>query len=120
MNRTELFIYLLKSVILSGIFFGYYVLCLRNTIYHVYNRFYLLGTMALSVLIPFFKFSMFSVSEEQVAGGQPGNALLNPVAKRRSERRRNRVGNRRFRNSEFSFAYVFYLLGFTDFPIESQ
>jgi len=68
MNKAELFIYLLKSVILSGIFFGYYVLCLRNTIYHVYNRFYLLGTMALSVLIPFFKFSMFSVSEEQVAG----------------------------------------------------
>ena len=68
MNKAELFIYLLKSVILSGIFFGYYVLCLRNTIYHVYNRFYLLGTMALSVLIPFFKFSMFSVSKEQVAG----------------------------------------------------
>jgi hypothetical protein len=95
MNKEELFIYLLKSVILSGIFFGYYVLCLRNTIYHVYNRFYLLGTMALSVLDSFFKVLYIFVFRGTSGWGQPGNALLNPVAKRRGERRRNRVGNRR-------------------------
>jgi hypothetical protein len=70
MNKTELFIYLLKSMIYSGIFFGYYTLFLKNTIYHAYNRFYLLAAMALSLTIPFFKLSMFSVSEEQAAGAK--------------------------------------------------
>lgn len=70
MNKTELFMYLLKSMILSGIFFGYYTLFLKNTIYHAYNRFYLLASMALSLAISFFKLSMFSVTEEQAAGAK--------------------------------------------------
>jgi hypothetical protein len=70
MNKIELFMYLLKSLILSGIFFGYYTLFLKNTIYHAYNRFYLLASMALSLAIPFFKLSMFSVTEEQAAGAK--------------------------------------------------
>jgi len=70
MNKTELFMYLLKSMILSGIFFGYYTLFLKNTIYHAYNRFYLLASMALSLAIPFLKLSMFSVTEEQAAGAK--------------------------------------------------
>jgi hypothetical protein len=70
MNKTELFSYVLKSMILSGIFFGYYLLFLKNTIYHVYNRFYLLASMALSLAIPFFKLSMFSITEEQAAGAK--------------------------------------------------
>jgi hypothetical protein len=57
-------------MILSGIFFGYYTLFLKNTIYHAYNRFYLLASMALSLAIPFFKLSMFSVTEEQAAGAK--------------------------------------------------
>jgi hypothetical protein len=57
-------------MILSGIFFGYYTLFLKNTIYHAYNRFYLLASMALSLAIPFFKLSMFSVKEEQAAGAK--------------------------------------------------
>lgn len=62
--------YLVKSMILSGIFFGYYTLFLKNTIYHAYNRFYLLAAMALSLVIPFFKLSMFTISEEQAAGAK--------------------------------------------------
>jgi hypothetical protein len=62
--------YLLKSMILSGIFFGYYSLFLKNTIYHAYNRFYLLASMALSLAIPFIKLSMFSITEEQAAGAK--------------------------------------------------
>jgi TonB-dependent SusC/RagA subfamily outer membrane receptor len=57
-------------MILSGIFFGYYTLFLKNTIYHAYNRFYLLASMALSLVIPFFKLSMFTISEEQAAGAK--------------------------------------------------
>ncbi len=70
MNKTEILMYLLKSMILSGIFFGYYSLFLKNTIYHAYNRFYLLASMALSLVIPFFKLSMFSITEEQAAGAK--------------------------------------------------
>ncbi|MHA8094537.1 M56 family metallopeptidase [Aquirufa lenticrescens] len=66
MNKTELFIYLLKSMIYSGIFFGYYTLFLKNTIYHAYNRYYLLASMALSVVFPMFHLSI-SVFEEEVA-----------------------------------------------------
>ena len=70
MNKTELLMYLVKSTILSGIFFGYYTLFLKNTIYHAYNRFYLLAAMAFSLVIPFFKLSMFTISEEQAAGAK--------------------------------------------------
>lgn len=67
MNKIELFSYLLKSTILSGIFFAYYSLFLKNTIYHAYNRFFLLGSMLLSLLIPFIKLSMFTYTPEEVA-----------------------------------------------------
>ena len=70
MNKTEIFMYLLKSMILSGIFFGYYSLFLKNTIYHAYNRFYLLAAMALSLVIPFLNLSMFTVAEEEVPAAQ--------------------------------------------------
>lgn len=68
MNDT--FIYLLKSMILSGIFFGYYSLFLKNTIYHAYNRFYLLASMALSLFIPFLNLSMFTIAEEELPVAQ--------------------------------------------------
>ncbi len=70
MNKTEIFMYLLKTVILSGIFFGYYSFFLKNTIYHAYNRFYLLASMALSLVIPFLNLSMFTVAEEEVPAAQ--------------------------------------------------
>jgi TonB-dependent SusC/RagA subfamily outer membrane receptor len=70
MNKSELFTYLLKSTILSGIFFGYYSLFLKNTIYHAYNRFFLLGSMLLSLWIPFIKLSMFTYTPEEVADVQ--------------------------------------------------
>ena len=67
MNKTELFIYLLKSVIYAGIFFGYYSLFLKNTIYHSYNRYYLLASMALSVYFPCVHITVSPISKEQVA-----------------------------------------------------
>jgi hypothetical protein len=70
MNKTDVFMYLLKSMILSGIFFGYYTLFLKNTIYHAYNRFYLLASMALSLVIPCFHLSMFTISEEALPAVQ--------------------------------------------------
>jgi hypothetical protein len=64
MNDT--LIYLLKSVIYAGIFFGYYSLFLKNTIYHSYNRYYLLAAMALSVVFPMVHLTL-GVYEEDVA-----------------------------------------------------
>ena len=67
MNKTELFIYLLKSMIYAGIFFGYYSLFLKNTIYHSYNRYYLLVSLALSVYFPCVHITVSPISKEQVA-----------------------------------------------------
>jgi len=64
MNDT--FIYLLKSMIYSGILFGYYSLFLKNTIYHSYNRFYLLASMVFSLVFPIFHITI-DVFEEEVA-----------------------------------------------------
>ncbi len=48
-----LLIYAVKTIAYSGIFFGYYCLALRNKRFHYYNRFYLLMSVALSLLLPF-------------------------------------------------------------------
>ncbi|MEN9730490.1 MAG: hypothetical protein RLZ91_1608, partial [Bacteroidota bacterium] len=45
-------------------------LFLKNTIYHAYNRFYLLASMALSLVIPCFHLSMFTISEEALPAAQ--------------------------------------------------
>jgi hypothetical protein len=45
-------LYFLKMVICSGVLMGYYWLFLRNKRFHHYNRFFLLGTLALSLLLP--------------------------------------------------------------------
>ena len=44
--------YLLKVIICSGILYGYYLLALRNRLFHHWNRYYLLATILLSLLLP--------------------------------------------------------------------
>jgi beta-lactamase regulating signal transducer with metallopeptidase domain len=44
--------YLFKVIICSGILYGYYLLTLRNRIFHHWNRYYLLATVLLSLLLP--------------------------------------------------------------------
>lgn len=44
--------YLLKVIICSGILYGYYLLALRNRIFHYWNRYYLLAVILLSLLLP--------------------------------------------------------------------
>ncbi len=51
--------YLLKVIICSGTFFGYYWLLLRNKIYHRYNRFYLLATVVLSLVMPLIQINIW-------------------------------------------------------------
>ncbi|MFT3827759.1 MAG: M56 family metallopeptidase [Chitinophagaceae bacterium] len=47
-----LLFYCLKVVLCSGILLGYYWLFLRNKKFHHYNRFYLLATLLIPVLLP--------------------------------------------------------------------
>ena len=51
--------YLLKVIICSAILFGYYWFFLRNKVFHVYNRFYLLAIIIISVGLPLIKFNIF-------------------------------------------------------------
>ena len=56
-----LFFYLLKVCIFSAVLFGYYFLALRDKTYHHYNRFYLLGSMAISIILPLIKVEDFTM-----------------------------------------------------------
>jgi hypothetical protein len=44
--------YLLKVILCSGILYGYYWLALRNKVFHQWNRYYLLGSLLISTLLP--------------------------------------------------------------------
>lgn len=48
----DMVFYILKTIACSGIFMGYYWLFLRNGRFYNWNRFYLLFTMVVSLLIP--------------------------------------------------------------------
>lgn len=49
----EALIYLLKVALISSVLFGYYLLALRNNLYHSYNRFFLLFILFVSPILPF-------------------------------------------------------------------
>ena len=61
MNSQLLLIYLVKTIIVAGIFWVYYHFALRNKRFHYYNRFYLLLAMAASLIIPLFQFNWFNI-----------------------------------------------------------
>lgn len=54
-----LFIYILKAILVSGILLGYYWIGLRNTRFHYYNRFYLVGAVLLSLVLPLLDLQWF-------------------------------------------------------------
>jgi hypothetical protein len=51
--------YLLKVIICSGILCGYYYAALRNKIFHRWNRFYLLASVVLALVVPLMKINIF-------------------------------------------------------------
>ncbi len=57
-------IYLLKVIICSGILYGYYWLMLRNKIFHQYNRFYLLATVVLALVLPLIQINIWNFSNQ--------------------------------------------------------
>lgn len=56
-----LFIYIGKVFLFSGVTFLYYQLSLKNKTFHHYNRFYLLGIMLVSILLPLLKVDWFTI-----------------------------------------------------------
>ena len=66
-------IYIIKSSVASGIFYTYYLLALRNKKFHDYNRFYLLTSVAVSLIVPVLNVSLFQV---QPTGKVPLVSLL--------------------------------------------
>jgi N-acetylmuramoyl-L-alanine amidase len=59
-------LYLAKVMLCSGILLGYYWLFLRNKGFHQYNRFFLLGALTLSMVLPFFRIGISMPSENAV------------------------------------------------------
>lgn len=51
--------YILKVIICSGILYGYYLLALRNKVFHRWNRFYLLAAVVLSLAAPLIKINIW-------------------------------------------------------------
>ena len=62
---TELWHYLLKMSLSSGLLFGYYRVALYNEKFHQWNRFYLLTAMILSLLVPFANIPFFETQQNQ-------------------------------------------------------
>lgn len=56
---TAFAFYLLKVGICSGVLFGYYHLFLRNKLFHQWNRFFLLFSVVLSLVLPLVQFNFY-------------------------------------------------------------
>ena len=63
MTSQIVIIYILKTILISGIFLAYYWIALRDKKFHYYNRFYLLTASIVSLVIPLLKFNWFTVEE---------------------------------------------------------
>lgn len=85
MTTNLLFIYLLKSILLSGIFYGYYLIFLRNNRFHAYNRFYLLICMALSVLVPFINFKLVTQEENPLSAAEQALFIISTISTKTQE-----------------------------------
>ncbi|WKS95815.1 M56 family metallopeptidase [Riemerella columbina] len=56
-----LYIYALKSIVCSGVLLSYYFIFLKDKTFHHYNRFFLLFSVVMSLLLPLLKISYFTV-----------------------------------------------------------
>src|SRR5450759_1642353 len=56
--------YLLKIIICSGILYGYYLIALRDKIFHKWNRFYLLAAIIISLAAPLIKINIWQNADE--------------------------------------------------------
>lgn len=73
---TAIYPFLFKSILVSGILMGWYMLALRGKRMYNYNRFFLLFTLYASVQVPLLHLQWFSVSPTGVAASAPAALLL--------------------------------------------
>lgn len=80
MNSQPILLYVLKSVFISGILLGYYRIALRNKNFNYYNRFYLLLSMACSMVIPLFNFNWYSIEKKDLpVPNETFNFITTPI-----------------------------------------
>lgn len=71
-------IYLLKSVITSGLLTAYYWFFLRDKKFNNYNRFYLLSITIISLVIPFLKFNWYTIPQQDYGTANHFLSLMIP------------------------------------------
>lgn len=54
-------LYIGKMILCSGVLFSYYQLFLRDRTFHHYNRFYLVGVLLVSLVLPLLKIDYFTI-----------------------------------------------------------
>ena len=69
----NLFLYAFQIIASCGILYGYYHVFLRNKKFHQYNRYYLLMTVVISLIVPFLKIPVYFSNDE---GSAVTKALL--------------------------------------------
>ncbi|WP_018676761.1 M56 family metallopeptidase [Riemerella columbina] len=57
----EALFYIVKVIVGSGLMYGYYLVFLKDKTFHHYNRFYLLATVVISLLLPLIKVKYFTI-----------------------------------------------------------
>ena len=72
--------YILKTILISGIFFAYYWIALRDKKFHYYNRFYLLTASIMSLVIPLLKFDWFIVEKPVIYSSNEIVQFILPVS----------------------------------------
>lgn len=81
MISQSILIYLVKTILISGILIAYYWFALRNKKFHYYNRFYLLSASVISILTPIFNFDWFSIEEPVLYGSYEVLQYVLPASK---------------------------------------
>lgn len=64
MSSELILIYALKSTLVTAILYAYYLIALRDNKFHYYNRFYLLGSLVLSIIIPLLDLNWFTYEKQ--------------------------------------------------------
>jgi hypothetical protein len=80
MTSQSILLYLLKTILVSSIFVTYYWFALRNKKFHYYNRFYLLTSSVISLIIPLLNFNWFTIQEPVLYGSSEVLKFVLPLA----------------------------------------
>jgi beta-lactamase regulating signal transducer with metallopeptidase domain len=72
--------YILKTILISGIFLAYYWIALRDKKFHFYNRFYLLTASIMSLVIPLLNFDWFIVEKPVIYSSNEIVQFILPIS----------------------------------------